>query len=323
MKQLRLIPLVFLLLIQWSFGQTPQVQLSVDSNNILIGDHLPIQITATVAKEVPIIIPTINQELFTAQEVPYEWIESSKIDTQYLDNIAKYTQIITITAFDSGSYVFPSVPILGLDSNLLAQSNAIQFHVTTFPVDTTAAIKDIKENVNTPFTMHELWLYIQKYYPIILIFIILIAIVIYLIIRYKKRMAKQKAKVVVKQKPKVKADVKALKALQQLKNKKLWEQGKVKAYYSELTDILRTYMEDRWEVYAMEMTTSEILEALNVLELESSVVPQLKNTLELSDLVKFAKCDPLPDEHNTAFKTIQHFVEKTKEINTTSTSKKN
>ncbi len=251
--------------------------------------------------------------MFSQQGGTFDWIENSKIDTLVADDQISYYQTITITAFDSGSYTIPPFPLLNFDSSILAVSNTIQFQVTTFPVDTTAAIKDIKRNETAPFSVHELWLYVKEYYPIIILSLAIIAAIIYLIIKYRKNKAKKKNMVVVKPKPKVKADVKALKALQQLRHKKLWEQGKTKAYYSELIDILRTYMEDRWEVYAMEMITPEILDALAQLQVDSALSSQIKTTLELSDLVKFAKCDPLPTEHDTAFKAIQHFVEKTKE----------
>ncbi len=303
--------LIFIAVLQINFAQPYQISFSTDSTEIVIGDHLHVTMNFSVPKEAVVPVPIINQELLSQQNPPIDWIENSKIDTQFLNNKIQYQQTITVTAFDSGSYQFPTISIIDQDSMVLAQSQPLYFNVTTFPVDTTAAFKDNKGNVNTPFTLHEFWLYAKKYYPFILLGMAIMGIVIYLIIRYQKRKKKTKT-VIAKPKPKVKADVKAIKALQRLRQKKLWEQGKVKGYYSELTDILRIYMEDRWEVYAMEMVTTEILDELKQLDIESSTISSIRKTLELSDLVKFAKCDPLPDEHDAAFKSIQNFVEKTK-----------
>jgi DNA-binding transcriptional regulator GbsR (MarR family) len=118
---------------------------------------------------------------------------------------------------------------------------------------------------------------------------------------------------VVKAKPKVKPHITALKELEKLKVKKLWQNGQVKQYYSELTDILRTYIDGRYDINAMEMISSDILKELEGKELPEQLRKELEQTLGIADLVKFAKMEPLPDDHDRCFKQAVNFVQETAE----------
>lgn len=113
---------------------------------------------------------------------------------------------------------------------------------------------------------------------------------------------------------KLPAHVSALQALEALGEKKLWQEGKFKQFHTELTDILRRYIEDRYHVLAMESTTDEILEELLELTMsQKSSYNNLKEVLQMADLVKFAKYEPLPDENQMVFMNSRLFVEQTKE----------
>ncbi len=119
--------------------------------------------------------------------------------------------------------------------------------------------------------------------------------------------------VVVKEKP-LPAHITALKALEELGEKKLWQGGQFKLFHTELTDILRRYIEDRYKVPAMECTTDEILEELLELTMtQKSSYNNLKEVLQMADLVKFAKYEPLPDENQMVYMNARLFVEQTKE----------
>lgn len=306
---------LFILLPFLAHGQTFKATAKLDSTNILIGDYLKVHLEVVISKGTPIIFPQINAKVIEEAQYLFDWIESSKIDTTYtsLEQILKQT--VTITAFDSGSYVFPSLPIFSLDSTLLAQTDPLSFTVTTIPVDTTAAYKDIKGNLTTPLTLHELWLYFKKYGFLFLVISLLISAILYLFVKYLKSKKSTKNVEIIKVKSKEKPHIIALHELEKLRHKKLWEQGKVKEYYSELTEIIRIYLEGRWEIYAMEMVSSEIIEALKEIHVLDGDINSLVKMFSISDLVKFAKWDPLPTDHDMAFKSAKEFIEKTAETN--------
>ena len=102
-------------------------------------------------------------------------------------------------------------------------------------------------------------------------------------------------------------------ALQNLKARGLWQGGQEKEYYSEITDIIRHYIDRRFNVNAMEMTTTQIMDLLNNEEVASSRT-ELREILSLADFVKFAKFKPLADENEQVFRLAQSFLEKTKPV---------
>lgn len=324
MKQKFIVVLFLLSAIPYfAMGQTSKATAKLDSTKILIGDYLKVHLEIATPKGTSIIFPKINAQTFEEIETPFDWIENSKIDTLLTQDLQIFKQTITITAFDSGHYIIPSIPIFTVDSQLLAESNLLEFTVTTIAVDTTAAYKDIKGNLTTPLSLHEIWLYFKKYGFLILILTALTGMIIYMIIKYYSKRKKKSVVQTVKQAPKIKPHITALKALENLRKKKLWEQGKVKEYYSELTEIIRIYLEDRWEVYAMEMVSSEILDALRSLEINEQDLDQLNKLFSISDLVKFAKWDPLPTDHDMAFKSAKEFIEKTGQTKEASSTNNN
>lgn len=104
----------------------------------------------------------------------------------------------------------------------------------------------------------------------------------------------------------------AMSRLQDLKKRKLAESGQEKEYYTQLTDILRQYLEGRFHIYAREMTTSQIIEAMKANAETDAFTEAMLPMLETADFVKFAKQTPLPDENIRAFSTVHNFVEATK-----------
>lgn len=290
-----------LILFNSVFGQDYQIHVSLDSTQLLIGDYLRAEVTITAPKQSQFFISKVLPEKIA----PLELISISKFDTIFTENSYSLHQIITVTCFDSGYYYFPSLSIFSSDSIHLAQSDSLFFSVMPVPVDTTAAIKDIKLPVKVRITFQELLPYIFMAVG----GVIIVLLTIWLILKYTKR----KVKVVVKEKIKAKepAHVIALRNLEILRQKKLWQAGYIKEYYSELTDIIRSYLKDKWDIDAMEMTSNEILEEIRQWELELEQETQLSFVLSTADLVKFAKSKPLPDDHDKCFKETKSFFEKT------------
>jgi hypothetical protein len=302
----RIFGLISLLLVicTISHAQEFQAKAVLDSNNVLIGDQIHVDFTVTAPQNSNFIVPTITQEVLSANGI--DLVGSSATDTTFNGQMVSYHQQWTITAFDSGAYVFPSVPVFSPDSLLLAQSQPLPFFVNTVAVDTTAAIRDIKGIAKVPLTFKE----ILPYLLITLAALAVIALLVWFILKHERK-NKPQQKVAKKSKPKEKPDVTALKELEKLKLKKLWQSGQVKQYYSELTDIIRTYIDGRYDINAMEMITADILKELDDSGLPHKLHQELEQTLTTADLVKFAKMEPLPDDHDRCFKQAVEFVRET------------
>lgn len=307
MKIKTIIGLIGLLSIIYTQGyaQNFKAEAILDSNQILIGDQIHVDFTLTMPQNSTVPMPTLTQEMLSASGI--DLVNSSAIDTNISGQEIRYHQQWTITAFDSGAYLFPSIAVLSPDSQLLAQSQSLPFFVNTVAVDTTAAIRDIKKIARVPLTFKE----ILPYLLIGLAAAAVLALVIWFILKHERKTKPQKK--VVKAKPKIKPHITALKELEKLKTKKLWQNGQVKQYYSELTDIIRTYIDGRYDINAMEMITADILTELDEAGLSHKLHQELEQTLTTADLVKFAKMEPLPDDHDRCYKQAVEFVQETAE----------
>ena len=104
----------------------------------------------------------------------------------------------------------------------------------------------------------------------------------------------------------------ALNKLRELDEKKLWQQGEIKLYYSELSEIIRGYIEGRYNMPALESTTDEIMGRIEVTGISSKLRDDFRMLLQTADLVKFAKANPLPDEHSHYMQVCYEFVKTTK-----------
>jgi hypothetical protein len=294
-------------------AQEYSAKAKLDSAHILIGDYLNVNLEVTAPKGKPVIILQLNDKLLEEIEAPFDWIANSKFDTLVTNDKYVLKQTITITAFDTGSYVFPAIPVCDADSQIVARTNPLFFEVSTVAVDTTAAFKDIKDISKIYFSFHEFWMYVKKYSLFVVAGLLVIGLIIYAIWRYIKKKRAEKPLPVVKPKPKIKPHITALKELEKLRQKKLCEQGKTKEYYSELIDIVRIYIDGQWDIGAMEMVTSEIMEALKNTEIHEEVLKRLHQACTIAGLVKFAKYAPFPTDHDMAFKDCKEFVERTAE----------
>lgn len=279
---------------------------SLDSNAIMIGDQVNYEIGITIPKNGsvtwPILVDTITSNI--------EIVNRSSIDTNFSDDNMSLAQQFLITSFDSGYFTIPEVdfkfkPID--DSTYFTTSTGILFLQVYVPeVDTSKAFKPLVGPIKEPYTFKELL-------PLILgisAAIIIIALLIYYIVKRKKRQPVFKRKI----KPALPAHIIAINKLEELRLNKVWQSGHLKRYYSELTDILREYMVNRYHFDAPEMTSYEILSKLKEFEINSEVMSKLDGTLFLSDMVKFAKAVPTALENDLGLTHCVDFVNETKKI---------
>lgn len=279
---------------------------SLDSANILIGDQVKLFLEIDHPKNVGVQFPQVPDTIAGKIEV----LNRSGIDSFNVDNEKNLKQIQSylITCFDSGVYRIPpywfKINVNGkVDS---VPSNGVTLQVHTMAIDTTKGPTDIKMPYGAPLTLKEVIPYILG--------VILIGAIIFLILYSIKRKKNNQPLFSKPPKPKEPAHVVALRELDRIKDEKLWQKDKVKQYYSEVTDVIRNYIEDRFDLPAMEKTTDEIVESFkyrNDLISEKSF-SNLSRILSLADLVKFAKYQPLPDDNNLTLVDTYFFVNDTK-----------
>lgn len=303
----KFISILSLLLFVGFAGVAQDFKVKLDSSKILIGNQtaLTLQVKLTDGKKVR--FPNLPDTLSPGLEV----VNQFATDTSEVDGGILLTKRYLITAFDSGSYVVPQIPVLYFDGSkvdtLLTQP--LKLRVNTVKVDSTKVpLYGIKANIKAPYTFQEIAL-------AILSVLLLIGIIIG-IYRYFKR-SKDEPMFTFKKKVIEPPHVVAFRELEQLKQKKLWQNGHVKEYYSELTDILRVYIEERLEINAMEMTSFEILAALNANGYSNKAIyDRLIAMLSTSDLVKFAKYSAEPFENDSAANCVYDFIDDTKDVAT-------
>lgn len=296
-------------------AQEIKVEAKLDSFAIELGDQVWLDLRIDQAKNAIVLFPDIKDTIIKGIDV----IEKSHIDTQVIGERLLTSQKILITAFEDSIFKIPPFAFrFGRDT---IYSNSLILSVKDVDVDSTLRAKidtsqvlqifDVKDPINTPFTFKE---FFQRYYKIILI-VLGVLLIIGILIIYFVRKAANKPFIKLPEKPKEPAHLIALKALDELKAKKLWQADKVKAYYSELTEIIRQYLEDRFQIPTFERTSYELLESIKTDNiLDSDLFEKLKQTLSLADLAKFAKYKPLSDENDVCLKNSYHLVEKTKLI---------
>ena len=195
---------------------------------------------------------------------------------------------------------------------LYGSRDSLRIVVSTFKIDSTSMLIDIKPVKNLPFRFGE----VSGYFGGTVLMLVLLGFAIYLLARHLAKRGKSIADL-FKPEPPLPAHIVAIAALEQLQNQKLWQNNKHKEYYSALTDILRTYIDGRFGVGAMEMTTDEIIDAIKELDLNQKLSMDLVSLLRDADLVKFAKATPEAAENESAFSKVYYFVEETKPVEQT------
>lgn len=281
-----------------TMAQGNKVQMNPYRQDFLIGEHVRLSLNVTANDSQDIIWPIFSDTVTSHIEI----IASYPIDTIFSDSISRqeivgFQKNWAFTSFDSGLWSFPEITIW-VDSIPLNTSSFL-LAVSSVKVDTTAAFIDIIAPIEVPMTWME---YIQTYYyyGLIVIGIILLIALITYFLRRKKEITVEKVIIA--------SHVHALDRLHKLQKEQLWESGMVKAYYIQLSDILREYIENRFEIPVKESTTVEIKHLLKPLDLDKALRKELINLLRTSDLVKFAKANPHTQENidalDTAFKWI-------------------
>lgn len=291
-----------MLLLVWhltSFAQL-SVGMKADTNRIMIGDPIRLTFQVQADEGVRFQYPRWEDTLSSHFEI----LHTAKIDTILRGKRTIFTQQLTVSSYDSGEFYIPPVHldyvVQGDTSRHFKETDPIPIVVIQPQVDMSKGFKDIKQPLDAKFSIYEIL-------PYLLGGILLLALVALLIV-YILRRRKKKAALPKPKKPPLPPREMALQRLDELRLKKLWQQGKEKAYYTELVDILRAYLHDQFAIDSFEMTSDEILESIAPLGVNNEAVNKLKMSLGVADLVKFAKLKPTPMENDLALLNVIDFV---------------
>ncbi|MCD9584916.1 hypothetical protein [Tenacibaculum maritimum] len=283
---------IFLLITSMGFSQTPIIKAKIDTTSIRIGEQFLYQISVDKTKHV--ILPKL--ENLKGLEV----ISESKTDTIKNSLIKKYI----LTGFDSGAFYIPQQQVFVKNQAYLTDSLLI--NIATIPIDTTKIKKfPIKGIKGEPYEFIDF----QQYLWWLIFAIICIGGILYYFIIKKKKGAEE---IVIE--PSIPPYEEAIQKLHQLDQKLLWQNNKVKRYYSELTEIVRAYIERELKIPALESTTDELINVLidfnttKSIETTEETIQKLKKLLQEADLVKFAKSKPLAHEIEDDRKNAENIV---------------
>jgi hypothetical protein len=288
--------LVLIFYSTWVWGQNP-VETQVDTTNIKIGDAFSLTIKTHTNQNSKVLFPD------SPQLGDFEVIDSYPVDTllksDYMELIKKYD----LTQFNAGSYSVPQLPVI-VDAKMF-KTDSIYIQVTDIEVDTLKTpLYEIKGISTADASFSSKWFYL-----IFIILAVLVGFGLYFII--KKR---QDANLTEEDKYKTPYE-KAVKKLKKLEEKKNWTRGDAKPYYSDMTDIARTFIEDTFDISARELTTFEIISILKntlkdkKIKLRPEIIREFKRVLDTADLVKFAKSQPTEGEITADTSKIQNIVD--------------
>ncbi len=313
-RVLRSIMLAAFLLPLLVSAQSPAPQAKLDRDVILIGQqaHLDLSVSYRVDKgeNTNIVWPSVTDTLTGHIDV----VHDSGLDTILPSGdqdpfLFKQTRTLTITSWDSGYWAVP--PFRFVINGDTTETEAMLITVNTVEVDTAAAFKDIKEIYEVPSSwmdwVRDNWKWLAGGAAVIAV---IMAVILWLVRRARRPKPEAAPPAVV-----LPLHTRTLQALEEIEKQKLWQQGLVKEYQSQVTDVLRAYIEQRFNVPALESTTDDLLASLRVSSMNTAQRDQLANMLRMADMVKFAKWTPLPAENEQlmagAIKLVQQTADNT------------
>lgn len=265
-------------------AQEPRVTARTDSAQYKVGDWILLHVAAELPADVDSLAPAMKDSVGAFEILTTEGARASGGHQEW---------IFKLTLFDTGNVFIPPVAFSYKHRQdtlqRIAYSNPISLTVVGIPFDPKGDIKDIKPPLNAPWKFEDFLPYL-----IALLVLALAALGYYYYRKWKKR----REEGFVPAKPSIPPGQVALAALRVLEDKHLWQQGKVKLYYSEVTEIVRRFIENQYGVLALESTSDEILTQLLKLPEAQALLKEFRSFFTTADLVKFAKYIPEPDDHD-------------------------
>lgn len=296
-------------------GQQIVASVSVDSVAILIGDQTGLTLEVVQPHDAVVSFPVFSDTICGGLEI----VEMGKMDTLSSDeSIVKVSQHYVVTAFEDSLYLVPALPFVSSQDTIWSDAVALKV-IQPFEIDTTShMLADVKDIYKAPIY----WWGIIRIVLLILLVVLLIVLGIWLYRRYSKKELQEE--VMQEEETRPPYDV-AVERLDKIKAEKIWQQpARLKEYHTELTDVIRTYIEGVFDVASRELPSSEILHLMQpLLKDKKEMLSVLRQMLELSDLVKFAKASPSIEENELSLRNAYSFIEGTRpteQVDETNTS---
>ena len=293
------------------------VSASIDSTTLKMGDQTDMHLQVTHEANEQVIWPEIGETLQDGIEV----VDRTIVDTTVLkDGRVQLNQYLTLTSFKDSLFSIRPLPIVSKGDTFWTDPLAINV-IQPFEEDTTMAITDIKSVEKAPIWWWGIFRWILLALGIIVLGFGLVWLFFWLMNKRKPKEEKEVDPETLRP-----ADEVALEKLDAIKETKIWRDGKIKEYQTELTDVVREYISRRFEVQSTEQTSDETLRELKPILLSNQpsavsiqngkeLYAKLAKMLQLADLVKFAKWTTTPDENENALTTAYEFVNSTKIVN--------
>ena len=287
------------------------VSAAIDSTTLMIGDQtdLHLQVTQDAAQKVQ--LPVFGEMLQDGIEI----VDRTIVDTTTLpDGRLRLNQYLTLTCFKDSLFVIDPLAVVSGEDTFWSEPMALNV-IQPFEVDSSMAITDIKDIEQAP-----VWWWAIIRWILLAVLVAALSVGGYYLWRWLESKRKPEEEEVNPEllRP---ADEVALEKLDEIKAQKIWKDGKIKEYQTELTDVVREYISRRFDVQSTEKTSDETLRELKPLlvNADSSLVngdgralyEKLRKMLQLADLVKFAKWHTTPDENENALTTAYEFVKET------------
>lgn len=272
-----------------------------DSTQMLIGDQQ--NLTYLVRSQIPL---SVKFPQLDKQVGGMEIVSGPVVDSTYDGNYYTYTNVYKVTTFDTGIYSIPPQSILiaqeGFDNALT--TDTIKIAVNTLIVDKEKGMVDIEGPLDNPVTFREALPYILYS----LLGLAIVAAIVYMIIRLRS------GKPIIggtASEPVIPPYIAAINGMNSIDERKLWQAGNEKEFYTELTNVLRQYLDGELGLQCMESTSAEIVTYLKGVEyVDEKVRLFIDDMLAAADLVKFAKMTPLQDENFNYMKGTKECIEK-------------
>lgn len=280
------------------------VSATLDSTTLFIGDQTDLHLRAIGEAGEQVAMPVLDKELIPGVEI----VDRTIVDTISLkDGRVQYDQYLTVTSFEDSLFYIAPLPFVSGDDTVWSDGLTLNV-VQPFEMDTTdMAITDIKGVYKAP-----IWWWGIFRWVLLAVLLAGVGVAGYYLITYLQRRKLEEAGNVVMTEPLRPAEEVALEKLDAIKEKKIWQQGQVKEYYTQLTDVVREYIARRFEVSSVEQTSDETLRDIRPLLSErKDLYDQLRKMLTLADLVKFAKWSTTPDENELSLRNAYTFVKET------------
>ncbi len=305
--------LIILFLVSNNIFAQVQLKTRLSPDTVLFAKTANLEIELSIPKGQKIHYPKLKSHIITPQ-LGYSQI---KIDTTEAHGKLFIKYLVQLIPFKDSVVKVPSLPFQ-VGSNIML-SDSFLLYVKPIEIDTAKLAKidtsqlikifDTTRPLNAPLTLKELWL---RYRYILLAILLLTGLFFILRYLYKKYLANRE-KEILPLEEQLTPDELAVERLTKLKNAKLYQKGKYKDFYSELSEILRQYVELRYNINALELTTSELETLLSAGTIfDKQLAEGFLRVLKNADLVKFAKYTPLDSICEVDLNFAFDFVEKTK-----------